>query len=81
MLLPLGGLGGTYAGNPLACAAAWRLIEGLRGEESVARRSHWGEMIIGAAARDIAVAGQAHLVMCAAWRDGGLRACLRRVSA
>lgn len=48
-----GGLGGTYAGNPLACAAALAVIEVFEEENLLARSSTLGEMIMGRL-RDIA---------------------------
>ncbi|GAA3527643.1 aspartate aminotransferase family protein [Aeromicrobium flavum] len=42
---PVGGLGGTYAGNPIACAAALGAIEVIESENLVARAKHIGEKI------------------------------------
>jgi len=35
--VPLGGLGGTYAGNPVACAAALAVLECIESEDLAAR--------------------------------------------
>lgn len=40
----VGGLGGTYSGNPLACAAALASIETLEQENLAARATEIGEM-------------------------------------
>jgi 4-aminobutyrate aminotransferase len=40
---PPGGLGGTYAGNPVACAAALAVIEVIRAENLLARAAAMGE--------------------------------------
>ena len=47
------GLGGTYGGNPIACAAALGAIETMEEENLVARAQHIGE-ILGASLRDLA---------------------------
>ena len=47
------GLGGTYGGNPIACAAALGAMETMEEENLVARAQHIGE-ILGAALRDLA---------------------------
>ena len=47
------GLGGTYGGNPIACAAALGAMETMEDENLVARAQHIGE-ILGAALRDLA---------------------------
>jgi 4-aminobutyrate aminotransferase/(S)-3-amino-2-methylpropionate transaminase len=40
-----GGLGGTYAGNPVACAAALAVIEVIESEDVLARANVLGERI------------------------------------
>ncbi len=40
-----GGLGGTYGGNPVACAAALAVIEVIEGERLLARANAMGERI------------------------------------
>jgi 4-aminobutyrate aminotransferase-like enzyme len=40
---PPGGLGGTYGGNPVACAAALAVIEVIRSENILARATQMGE--------------------------------------
>jgi 4-aminobutyrate aminotransferase/(S)-3-amino-2-methylpropionate transaminase len=47
------GLGGTYGGNPIACAAALGAMETMVEENLVARARHIGE-ILGSALRDLA---------------------------
>jgi 4-aminobutyrate aminotransferase/(S)-3-amino-2-methylpropionate transaminase len=47
------GLGGTYGGNPIACAAALGAIETMEEENLVARAKHIGE-ILGTSLRDLA---------------------------
>jgi len=47
------GLGGTYGGNPIACAAALGAMETMEEENLVARARHIGE-ILGSALRDLA---------------------------
>ena len=42
-----GGLGGTYAGNPLACAAALAVIDVFEEENLLARSRKIGELITG----------------------------------
>ena len=42
----VGGLGGTYGGNPLACAAALATIETLESEDLVARAAEIGELVL-----------------------------------
>lgn len=42
-----GGLGGTYAGNPLACAAALAVIEIFETQDLLARSRQLGELISG----------------------------------
>ncbi len=42
-----GGLGGTYGGNPLACAAALAVIETIEAEGLVARASAIEELVVG----------------------------------
>jgi 4-aminobutyrate aminotransferase/4-aminobutyrate aminotransferase/(S)-3-amino-2-methylpropionate transaminase len=52
-----GGLGGTYAGNPLACAAACAVIDVIREEGILARSAAMGERFrtfVGALAADAA---------------------------
>jgi 4-aminobutyrate aminotransferase-like enzyme len=39
---PPGGLGGTYGGNPVACAAALAVIEVIRSENILARATQMG---------------------------------------
>jgi 4-aminobutyrate aminotransferase/(S)-3-amino-2-methylpropionate transaminase len=46
------GLGGTYGGNPIACAAALGAMETMEEENLVARARHIGE-ILGSALRDL----------------------------
>ncbi|MBI4694343.1 MAG: 4-aminobutyrate--2-oxoglutarate transaminase [Gammaproteobacteria bacterium] len=41
-----GGLGGTYAGNPLACAAALGVIEAIEADKLVARSQAIGERLV-----------------------------------
>jgi 4-aminobutyrate aminotransferase/(S)-3-amino-2-methylpropionate transaminase len=41
----IGGLGGTYGGNPIACAAALAAIEIIEGEKLVDRARHLGEIL------------------------------------
>jgi 4-aminobutyrate aminotransferase/(S)-3-amino-2-methylpropionate transaminase len=47
------GLGGTYGGNPIACAAALGAIETIEEENLVARAKHIGE-ILGTSLRELA---------------------------
>jgi 4-aminobutyrate aminotransferase/(S)-3-amino-2-methylpropionate transaminase len=47
------GLGGTYGGNPIACAAALGAMETMEEENLVARARHIGE-ILGSSLRDLA---------------------------
>jgi 4-aminobutyrate aminotransferase/(S)-3-amino-2-methylpropionate transaminase len=47
------GLGGTYGGNPIACAAALGAMETMEEENLVARARHIGE-ILGSALRELA---------------------------
>jgi len=42
---PPGGLGGTYAGSPLACAAALAVIDVIEAEGLLARSNRLGEML------------------------------------
>ena len=46
------GLGGTFGGNPIACAAALGAIETMEAENLVARAQHIGE-ILGSTLRDL----------------------------
>jgi len=48
-----GGLGGTYAGSPVACAAALAVLEVIEQEQLCARATVIGEMMVGAL-RDLA---------------------------
>jgi 4-aminobutyrate aminotransferase / (S)-3-amino-2-methylpropionate transaminase / 5-aminovalerate transaminase len=41
----VGGLGGTYGGNPLACAAALAVLDAMEADNLPARASHMGEKI------------------------------------
>jgi 4-aminobutyrate aminotransferase/(S)-3-amino-2-methylpropionate transaminase len=41
----VGGLGGTYGGNPVACAAALKVIEIMEREDFAARARHVGEQV------------------------------------
>jgi 4-aminobutyrate aminotransferase/(S)-3-amino-2-methylpropionate transaminase len=41
----IGGLGGTYGGNPIACAAALGVVETMEAENLVARANHIGEIL------------------------------------
>ena len=43
----VGGLGGTYGGNPLACAAALAVLDVMEGEGLVARAREIGDVIMG----------------------------------
>jgi 4-aminobutyrate aminotransferase/(S)-3-amino-2-methylpropionate transaminase len=43
--LHVGGLGGTYGGNPVACAAALAVIAELEETDLLARANHQGELI------------------------------------
>lgn len=47
------GLGGTYGGNPIACAAALGAMETMKEENLVARAQHIGE-ILGSSLRELA---------------------------
>ena len=47
------GLGGTYGGNPIACAAALGAMETMQEENLVARAQHIGE-ILGSSLRELA---------------------------
>jgi 4-aminobutyrate aminotransferase / (S)-3-amino-2-methylpropionate transaminase / 5-aminovalerate transaminase len=49
----IGGLGGTYGGNPIACAAALAAIEIIESEKLVERARHLGEILF-ASLREIA---------------------------
>lgn len=42
----IGGLGGTYGGNPIACAAALAAIETIETEKLVERARHLGEIMV-----------------------------------
>jgi 4-aminobutyrate aminotransferase/(S)-3-amino-2-methylpropionate transaminase len=42
----VGGLGGTFGGNPLACAAALAVIDTIQGEDLVARSARLGERLL-----------------------------------
>jgi 4-aminobutyrate aminotransferase/(S)-3-amino-2-methylpropionate transaminase len=42
----VGGLGGTFGGNPLACAAALAVIDTIEGEDLVARSALLGERLL-----------------------------------
>jgi 4-aminobutyrate aminotransferase/(S)-3-amino-2-methylpropionate transaminase len=44
---PPGGLGGTYAGSPLACAAALAVLDVIEEEELTERAQEIGDLIIG----------------------------------
>ena len=41
----IGGLGGTYGGNPIACAAALGVIETIESEKLVDRANHIGKIL------------------------------------
>ena len=41
----VGGLGGTYGGNPIACAAALGAMEAIREDKLVERARHIGEIL------------------------------------
>ena len=43
----VGGLGGTYGGNPLACAAALAAIETIEADDLVTRANEIGELALG----------------------------------
>jgi 4-aminobutyrate aminotransferase/(S)-3-amino-2-methylpropionate transaminase len=51
----VGGLGGTYGGNPVACAAALGAIQTIEGQDLVGRARHIGEVML---PRLRAIAGQ-----------------------
>jgi 4-aminobutyrate aminotransferase len=42
---PPGGLGGTFGGNPLACAAACVVLDAVSDEEFLARARHLGDLL------------------------------------
>src|SRR4051794_10031156 len=42
----VGGLGGTYGGNPVACAAALAAIETMRAEDLAGRARHIGDVML-----------------------------------
>ena len=44
----VGGLGGTYGGNPIACAAALAVIEMIEEEKLVERAAHIGDILFAA---------------------------------
>ena len=44
----VGGLGGTYGGNPIACAAALAVIETIEAEKLVERAAHVGKILVDA---------------------------------
>jgi 4-aminobutyrate aminotransferase / (S)-3-amino-2-methylpropionate transaminase / 5-aminovalerate transaminase len=56
---PPGGLGGTFGGNPLSCAAAGAVLDAVADEEFLARARHLGDLL-----RDRleAIAGARHAV-------------------
>jgi 4-aminobutyrate aminotransferase/(S)-3-amino-2-methylpropionate transaminase len=43
---PPGGLGGTYAGNPIACAAGLAVLEVIREEKLIERAQHLGQLLL-----------------------------------
>ena len=43
--VPAGGLGGTFGGNPLACAAAVAVLEAVREPEFLARATELGDVV------------------------------------
>jgi 4-aminobutyrate aminotransferase/(S)-3-amino-2-methylpropionate transaminase len=43
--VPAGGLGGTFGGNPLSCAAAVAVLEAIREPEFLARATRVGEIL------------------------------------
>jgi 4-aminobutyrate aminotransferase/(S)-3-amino-2-methylpropionate transaminase len=45
--VPAGGLGGTYAGNPVACAAAIAAFERVQDDGLVAKAARLGELMLG----------------------------------
>jgi 4-aminobutyrate aminotransferase/(S)-3-amino-2-methylpropionate transaminase len=47
-----GGLGGTYGGNPVACAAALAVVDTIEREQLVARAAAMGETMISRLHRD-----------------------------
>ena len=60
--VPAGGLGGTYAGNPLACAAALGAIEVIERDDLVGRARHIESLVLPrlqALAADSAYVGEA----------------------
>ncbi|MGD9913893.1 MAG: 4-aminobutyrate--2-oxoglutarate transaminase [Rhizobiaceae bacterium] len=63
-----GGLGGTYAGNPLACAAALAVIDVIKEEKLVERAQKLGEKLRGTLAR---IAQRNDVVSIAAVRGPG----------
>ncbi len=50
----VGGLGGTYGGNPVACAAALATIEMIESEDLVGRAAQLGEVLASGARRHAA---------------------------
>ena len=44
----VGGLGGTYGGNPVVCAAALAVFETIEEDGLVARASHVGKILVDA---------------------------------
>ena len=65
----VGGLGGTYGGNPVACAAALGSIETMEAEDLNGRARRIGEVMTGAAARagDDATTSSATSAAAARW--------------
>ena len=43
--VPPGGLGGTFGGNPLACAAAVAVLEAVREPEFLGARPELGDVV------------------------------------
>ena len=43
--VPAGGLGGTFGGNPLSCAAAVAVLEAVREPEFLARATEVGDVV------------------------------------
>jgi 4-aminobutyrate aminotransferase / (S)-3-amino-2-methylpropionate transaminase / 5-aminovalerate transaminase len=43
--VPAGGLGGTFGGNPLSCAAAGAVLDAVADEEFLARARHLGDLL------------------------------------
>ena len=44
--VPAGTIGGTYCGNPLACAAALKVMEVMKRDDYAAKAAHIGDMVM-----------------------------------